>query len=122
MLGSAIDIHAPVDPGILERAAKRQDLLRGAKGVFGAGAQKESAGNIGPVLGTGVWQAGMNDRNGLEREAGPSKFEHDPATSTIAESGDAVRVNTGHREKNIKRGATDSLHPLDIGHQGHGSG
>ena len=64
----------------------------------------------------------MNDRNGLERRADPGEFEHDPATGAVAESGDAVRVDTGLREKNIERGATDSLHPPDIGKQGHGPG
>ena len=41
VLGPTVDIHPPVDPGALERAAKRQDLIRGAKRVFGAGTQKE---------------------------------------------------------------------------------
>jgi hypothetical protein len=31
-------------------------------------------------------------------------------------------VNTGHREENIKRGATGGLHSFDIGKQGHGPG
>ena len=64
----------------------------------------------------------MNDRNGLERHADPGKFEHDPATCAIAESGDAVRVDTGNPEKNIKGGATDSPHPLDVRKQRHGPG
>ena len=46
----------------------------------------------------------MDDSNGLERHADPGKFEHDTATGAIAESGDPVRVDTGHREKDIKRG------------------
>ena len=57
--GSAVDIDAPVDPGVLEHAAKRQDLIRGAQRVFGAGTQKERAGYAAPVLNADVWQAGM---------------------------------------------------------------
>lgn len=59
----------------------------------------------------------MNNCNSLKRHAVPYKFERNPATSAIAESGEAVRIGTGCREKNIKSGVADGPHPLAIGKQ-----
>ena len=65
VLGSAVDIQSPVHPSRLERAAERQKLLRGAKGVFGAGAQKERAASVDPVFGSCLGESGMDDRRAL---------------------------------------------------------
>jgi len=35
VLGSAIDVYAPVGTGLLERAAESQNMFGGAKGVLG---------------------------------------------------------------------------------------
>jgi len=64
----------------------------------------------------------VDDRNGLEWDADPGKFEHDLAAGTITECGNAIRFNTGLREKNIKRGTADSLHAFYIGQNGHDAG
>ena len=98
MLGSAVNVYAPVDPGVLERASEGQDLVGGAEGVFGACAEKERAGSVGPVLGSGGRQAGMDRGESLERHPCAGELEHDTAAGAVADGAAPITVSTRQRK------------------------
>ena len=95
MLGAAVDVHTPVDPRALERAGDTwSGLQRGLRSLYA----KERAGHVGPDLGAGVWPAGADYGNGLERHPSAGKSQHDPAAGTEAEGSEPVWISTRHRE------------------------
>lgn len=67
VLGPAVDVQAPVDAGVLQRAGELQDLVRGAERVLGSGADEERAGDGGQSSGRAVGRPGWTTataRNG----------------------------------------------------------
>lgn len=108
VLGPAVDVRPPVDAGVLKHAGERQDLVRGAERVLGAGADEERAGDSGPVRRACGRQAGMDHGDGPERHPGAGELQHDAAARAVPEGSDPVGINAGLGEQDVECGVPDA--------------
>ena len=104
MLGSAVEVHPPVDLGGAHLVLEGQALLEGDEGIFGAHADQHPGRDIGRVLWPGGGQPGMEPDHGLEIGAAAGELEHHGPAEAVADRGDLRCVCSDLREQDVEAG------------------
>lgn len=119
VLGSAVDVRAPVKARPLHGASQFKQLSGGTEWVVRTGGQQVLCVAVSPAVKLLKREARVDSGHGFEVGSGPGEFQDDASTSAIADCGDPIRVCPGLGEQLVQGCSSEREHPVCVAHHGH---